>query len=666
MKRNVVMNNDHDVVAVSHGGTHDDEFVSLVAAVPGSGTDTAQYHQQQCQQQQAPMSGRCPSPTGGLVVGRAQQLRHRSHGSGGSAGSGQRQQQQKQWHQQQQALYSLDDADAAGGTTMIMEMTSLLQHHQEVGGGTNMSHLIEQQSQQQQLPQAIHASRTFPPYSNINGNNNNDNGYATTSTTEALFSISSSTASAATAQQQQQYAAAIHGDILGTATIPTGNTNFNNDVANNNNNNNNSSNNNNNSKEVFQVLGYDLTNSTRQVQFIIPTMLTFTFSLVYGYLQELIAVTLCNRQLGLFLALVQFLGYTLLSYCFRSLQKKDDSNNKRRRIDNSIVSARNSTIPLEMYLGLSILRAIDLGMTNMAMKYINYPAKTIMKSTRVLFTMIFGILVNKKRYGLLDFIIVALMVIGLAIFFHADFHTSAVFHPLGIIMLCISLLCDGAISNFSETLMNQYNVGQDEYIFRLYSIATVFIGLATCVTGDLVAGIHYLTHHGTYKEIESGSLDPTWSISWKILTLVLLSTSGFLSSSCSALITKSFGALTSSITSTARKAATIFLSFALFPNNKCTLEHLFGIFFFITSLVTKSLRHSRKRSVNSSSSKEKNNPGMLGNTSKAKGSNGVLTTYNVTTSDDGASEISMYPNYTTNNSTSPPYLRRKTIADGFV
>ena len=629
-------------------GTHDDELVSLVP-----GIDTAQ------QQQQAPMSGRCPSPTGGLVVGRAQQLRHRSHGSGGSsAGSGQR---QKQWHQQQQMLYSLDDADAAGGTTMIMEMTSLLQHQQEVGGGTNMSHLIEQQSQQQQLPQAIHASRTFPPYSNINGNNNN-NGNATTSTTEALFSISSSTA----IQQQQQYAAAIHGDILGTATITTGNNNFNNDDDDDDNNNNSSSNNNNN-KELFQVLGYDLSNSTRQVQFIIPTMLTFTFSLVYGYLQELIAVTLCNRQLGLFLALVQFFGYTLLSYCFRSLQKKDDSNNKRRRIDNSIVvSARNSTIPLEMYLGLSILRAVDLGMTNMAMKYINYPAKTIMKSTRVLFTMIFGILVNKKRYGLLDFIIVALMVIGLAIFFHADFHTSAVFHPLGIIMLCISLLCDGAISNFSETLMNQYNVGQDEYIFRLYSIATVFIGLATCITGDLVAGIHYLTHHGTYNEIESGSLDPTWSISWKILTLVLLSTSGFLSSSCSALITKSFGALTSSITSTARKAATIFLSFALFPNNKCTLEHLFGIFFFITSLVTKSLRHSRKRSVNSGSSKEKNHPGMLGNTSKAKGSNGVLTTYDVTTSDDGASETIMYPNYTTNNSTSPPYLRRKTIADDFV
>merc|ERR1711862_589566 len=68
---------------------------------------------------------------------------------------------------------------------------------------------------------------------------------------------------------------------------------------------------------------------------------------------------------------------------------------------------------------------------------------------------------------------------------------------------------------------------------------------------------------------------------------------GFLGSSCSAAITKSFGALTISITSTARKATTIFLSFALFPN-ECTLEHISGIILFITSLVFNSLRASKK------------------------------------------------------------------------
>jgi len=370
----------------------------------------------------------------------------------------------------------------------------------------------------------------------------------------------------------------------------------------------------------FIVLGWNLTHHTRRNQFLISATGTFGFSLLYGYLQELISVELCHRKLGLFLALAQFTGYTVLSYFFRRLETGVDFragsatsgmsfSRRLRRIKNwgrlrssgnqsSLEQQQQSnttgklTVPLELYVGLSILRAIDLGMTNLAMQYVNYPAKTLMKSTRVVFTMMFGIIVTKKRYGAADFGTVGLMVAGLGMFMHADAKTSAVFQPLGIIMLTISLLCDGAISNLSEALMNRYDVGQDEFIFRLYSIATIFICIAAALKGDLRDGIVYLSTPGTLKEMEEG-LAPTWSISGKIVTMALFSTTGFLGSSTSAAITKSFGALTMSITSTARKATTIFLSFALFPN-ECTLEHVSGIFLFIVSLVAKSLRASKR------------------------------------------------------------------------
>jgi adenosine 3'-phospho 5'-phosphosulfate transporter B3 len=340
----------------------------------------------------------------------------------------------------------------------------------------------------------------------------------------------------------------------------------------------------------FVVFGWDMTNYTRRSQFLISAGGTFTFSLMYGYLQELISVELCHRKLGLFLAAAQFLVYAVLSYFFRNLDKpKGKKQIFQRRNSNENAT----TVPLELYVGLSILRAIDLGMTNLAMQYVNYPAKTLMKSTRIVFTMLFGVLVTKKRYGLADYGIVGLMVAGLGIFMHADAKTSAVFQPLGVIMLTISLLCDGAISNVSESIMNRYEVGQDEFIFRLYSVALFFVSIAAAVKGDLRSGISYLTQAGTLKEIEE-DLDPTWSISAKLFTLILFSTTGYLSSSCSAAITKSFGALTMSITSTARKAATIFLSFALFPN-ECTFEHIAGIVLFIGSLVGKSMRASRHR-----------------------------------------------------------------------
>jgi len=385
----------------------------------------------------------------------------------------------------------------------------------------------------------------------------------------------------------------------------------------------------------FTVLGWDLSNYSRRNQFVISASGTFGFSLLYGYLQELISVELCNRKLGLFLAVTQFTGYTFLSYFFRKLEKGrggeggttsmpgSSSSSKSMSLSRKLRRLRNwgrlrrstsssessptdsgnltkqlqlngntKTVPLQLYVGLSVIRAIDLGMTNLAMQYVNYPAKTLMKSTRVVFTMIFGVFFLKKRYGVADYGIVGLMVAGLGMFMHADAHSSAVFQPLGIVMLTISLLCDGAVSNLSEALMNKYEVGQDEFIFRLYSVATFFILIAAGVKGDLRHGMAYLTYPGTLKEMEE-DLDPTWSVSGKIVTMALFSATGFFGSSCAAAITKSFGALTMSITSTARKATTIFLSFALFPN-ECTMEHIGGIFLFIASLVAKSLRASQR------------------------------------------------------------------------
>ena len=96
------------------------------------------------------------------------------------------------------------------------------------------------------------------------------------------------------------------------------------------------------------------------------------------------------------------------------------------------------------------------------MQYINYPAKTLMKSSRVVFTMLFGVLMQRKVYKPADYAIVAAMVLGLAMFMHADANSSAVFHHMGVIMLTVSLVCDGAISNMSETIMSQFGVGQDE------------------------------------------------------------------------------------------------------------------------------------------------------------------------------------------------------------
>lgn len=407
-----------------------------------------------------------------------------------------------------------------------------------------------------------------------------------------------------------------------------------------------------NHREQILVLGIDISHLSRKKQFIYCAGGVFFFSLLYGFLQELISVTLCCRQLGLFLAVAQFSGYTFWSYLLREYVNEKQARHRRRSMrmnadgsgsnaleldggaygeSSSAKCSRNGPsivrsilrrggrspnpekkgpqgkgsipVPIATYLGLSILRAIDLGATNLAMQYVNYPAKTLMKSARVVFTMLFGVIVAKRRYQLGDYAVVMIMVAGLALFMHADANSSAIFQPFGIMLLVLSLTCDGAISNVSENLMNQFGVGQDEFIFRLYSIATLAILVAATFKGDVTEGARFLFLPGTYDEINNGE-EPTWSVAGKIFVMVLFSTMGFFGSSCSAAITKHFGALTMSITSTARKATTLFLSFAFF-NNVCTLEHIGGIVLFITALIMKSLRASRKGRHRSHSRKKR-------------------------------------------------------------
>jgi hypothetical protein len=250
--------------------------------------------------------------------------------------------------------------------------------------------------------------------------------------------------------------------------------------------------------ERLIVLGIDISHLSRRWRFIICAGGVYMFSLMYGFLQELLSVQILNRKLGLFLALAQFIGYTGWSYVFRTFdehkKKKEllqqrltpttnnpyfsnlsihnnkdgfyskpgvvaasltpsssflsltdlnpsrDTNTTSSSTTATTSTSTNGVIPMHMYFGLSILRAIDLGMTNLSMQYMNYPAKTMMKSSRVVFTMLFGVVISRRRYPIHDYIVVLLMVTGLALFLHADSTSSAVFQSMGVAMLVRNII----------------------------------------------------------------------------------------------------------------------------------------------------------------------------------------------------------------------------------
>lgn len=149
-------------------------------------------------------------------------------------------------------------------------------------------------------------------------------------------------------------------------------------------------------------------------------------------------------------------------------------------------------------------------------------------------------------------------------------------------------MCAGAISKMSESIMNQYRVVPDEFNFGMYSIALVAIAAAATVTGDLREGLVFISQPGTYNEISFPVEERTWSVAAKITVMILFSTMGFVGSSLATCIAKSFGALTTSITSTVRKATMLFLS--------CTMHDIGGVSLFISSMLYQTRNRSRSKS----------------------------------------------------------------------
>jgi hypothetical protein len=122
------------------------------------------------------------------------------------------------------------------------------------------------------------------------------------------------------------------------------------------------------------------------------------------------------------------------------------------------------------------------------------------------------------------------------------------------------------------------------------------VTFAAAAKGDLDEGFLWISVPGTYKEfIDNVPEDKrTWSIPGKIFVILLFCTSGFLALSCCACITKNFGALTMSVTSTVRKATTLFISFFMF-NHVFRAGHMLGIVIFISSVVLKILKKHEPR-----------------------------------------------------------------------
>lgn len=218
------------------------------------------------------------------------------------------------------------------------------------------------------------------------------------------------------------------------------------------------------------------------------------------------------------------------------------------------------------------MQATQQSLTNMSMRYLNYPAKVLFKSSRIVPVMMVGCFIQRRRYHIRDYASVLLIVAGLILFMEGDMKSSPTFSYYGVSLISVALLVDAAILNVQEFVLNKYKAHQDELILYSYLSGTVVQFIICYMWGELGEGINFVRHTSSN----------TFTV------VALYSVCGFLGVSCVAAVTKRFGELISSITTTARKATNLFLSFFLYPKDLSTL-HISGIIVFCIGLLLKSI-----------------------------------------------------------------------------
>mmetsp|Transcript_20645 Transcript_20645/g.52908 ORF Transcript_20645/g.52908 Transcript_20645/m.52908 type:complete len:395 (-) Transcript_20645:184-1368(-) len=178
---------------------------------------------------------------------------------------------------------------------------------------------------------------------------------------------------------------------------------------------------------------------------------------------------------------------TYITYTFCALSERVLTNDNKR----------NSSI--KDYAMVSILTMSGLYLTNLSLNYLDYATRVIFKSSKVIPVMVFGVLVQRRKYSWQQYCAGVLLVAGISSFTLGDKAMSPSFSVIGVALISFALVCDALTSNLEEKLFFRKDKPSSEPEVILYT--SLFGGVAslivTVLTGEFGPA---LAHSSIYTE----------------------------------------------------------------------------------------------------------------------------------------------------------------------
>ncbi|KAA8522339.1 hypothetical protein F0562_013300 [Nyssa sinensis] len=230
--------------------------------------------------------------------------------------------------------------------------------------------------------------------------------------------------------------------------------------------------------------------------------------------------------------------------------------------------------PWKTYVKLSAVLMGSHGLTKGSLAFLNYPAQIMFKSTKVLPVMVMGAFIPglRRKYPAHEYISALLLVVGLILFTLADANTSPNFSIIGVLMISSALVMDSFLGNLQEAIFTMNpETTQMEMLFCSTVVGLPFLIPPMILTGELFTAWKSCSQHPYVYGVLVFEAMATFVGQISVLSLIAI-----------------FGAATTAMVTTARKAVTLLLSYLIFTK-PMTEQHGSGLLLMAMGIMLKLL-----------------------------------------------------------------------------
>jgi len=285
--------------------------------------------------------------------------------------------------------------------------------------------------------------------------------------------------------------------------------------------------------------------------------------------------------------------------CFeRSKKKEEDSSHKDKSEDFALVSLKTDTYLADgkpeakeshnvwlYFVAISFLSVMAMGLSSSSLRFLSFPTKVIIKSSKVVIIMVVGLFVIHKKYSLSDYGLALATVVGLACFTLGDASSA---HSedsgfgwktaKGFASLSCSLLFESMMVNLQKKLLSKTNTSPVEMLFHTSLCGSVFLFvITTVITNEFSQALVYLAEN-PHSQVY-------------VAMFVLFGYGGMV---CVLQLLHNFDPMVVGLVVTSRKTLTVLISFCFFPK-PFTSQHFFGTILVFVPLFIHVYRSAVKR-----------------------------------------------------------------------